>query len=121
MPSKKTPPKKQDPQVTVAHLDDVGIYLGVKSIPLSALTDGHFEVPADCDLQPGRYVFNAAHKRFDPLLDDQVRLTPDAVTGDQVLAALVVWAKGQGAIDPVFDKFLAQFKTSMDNNFGRGV
>lgn len=114
----KSQTKPHPPQITVAILNAAGVYLGVESINLADKTAEHFEVPADCDLTPGRYRLDRAHSQFVALPDDQVidvaAAGGDAVSRDQVLFALVAWATGQGANSPVFDAFTAQFKKSID-------
>lgn len=41
-------------KITVATLSATGIFLGVEQMDATAKTADHIEVPADCDLAPGR-------------------------------------------------------------------
>jgi hypothetical protein len=54
--------------ITVADIDENGIYQGVKKISEKSLTKKHIQVPEDCDLEPGRYQWNEEQQTFIPLL-----------------------------------------------------
>lgn len=56
-----------DWSVTVARLTDDGVYQGIDTIPADKLTDAHIQVPKDCDLRPGAYVWVAEAGHFWPL------------------------------------------------------
>lgn len=57
----------------VARLDGAGVLLGFEHIPKAEVTEEHggmpdfVDVPADCDLKPGRYRWVPAAEKFDPV------------------------------------------------------
>lgn len=68
-------------KITVALLDEGGVYQGVAEIDAADLKDGDVHLPNGCDLQPGRYRWDAVGKTFVPLRNgpaDKVR-EPDAL------------------------------------------
>ena len=100
---------------TFAKLDAAGVYWGVQTLPLP-VTDEHVAVPADCDLAPGRYCWNAVDQRFDAL--SEALTEPGQISVEAVVFELVRFAQGQGATAPIFDQFIKQFKASLDASNG---
>ena len=100
---------------TFARLDAAGVYWGVQTLHLTA-ADGHVAVPADCDLMPGRYRWNAVDQRFDALAEALTE--PGQVSVDAVVCELVRFAQGQGATAPLFELFIKQFNASLDASNG---
>lgn len=62
--------------ITVAVLDESGVYQGLMEIAATAFNpERHVdaqEFGGDCDLPPGRYRWSAMRKRFDPIAVDEV-------------------------------------------------
>lgn len=57
---------------SVARLDVNGVFLGVDEIDAADLTDQHIPVPTDCDLEPGRYQWDAEHAMFLPIAGKEI-------------------------------------------------
>lgn len=111
------PDSNPPPTVTVAIIDAEGVYRGIETIAADALTDRHAQVPADCDLAPGKYRWSAEHQRFDPLTDLQ-QAPPGVPTLEAVVYQLVLHAQAQGATHPQFAAYVAEFKKSIDAYLG---
>ena len=88
--------------VTVAVLDNTGVFMGVETIPESA-AGSRVQVPADIDLKIGGYKWQADDGRFMPIAGhypSQERALADAGVLPVVPSALASWmsttAKKQG-------------------------
>jgi len=99
---------------TIAKLDANGVYWGVVALDPLNPPSVVVPIPLECDLQPGRYVWNAEHQRFDPLPDSKALTEPGQVSPEQVLNVLASWAIEQGATSPLLAQFVADFKKSLD-------
>jgi hypothetical protein len=55
--------------LTIAKLDHQNVYQGVKKIKANQLKDDDVEVPENCDLAIGGYVWDTQHKTFIPTFD----------------------------------------------------
>lgn len=111
---KKTAKPAGAPPQTIANLDVNGVYFGVITLDPANPPAVVVPVPADCDLAPGRYVWNAEHQRFDPLPDSKALTAPGKVSMEQVVNALAVWALEQGATSPLLAQYVADFNKSLD-------
>jgi hypothetical protein len=100
--------------VTVAKLDAAGVYWGIAAIPEAQLTPAHVQVPADCDLQPGRYRWVADKALFEPLLVPQTPTSEGQPSIESVLNDLVSFALGQGATSPVLTSYAAHYASSIN-------
>lgn len=103
-----------NPKVETSHfakLDEAGVYWGVQTLPLPAPKDA-VEVPADCDLAPGRYRWDKVEQRFNVLV---VPLTePGRVGMDAAIAELIRLATERGETSPLLDRFVTEFEASLD-------
>jgi len=104
--------------ITIANLDVNGVYFGVITLDPDNPPAVVVPVPADCDLKPGAYVWNADHQRFDPRPDGQVLAEPGQVSLEQAVNALATWAIEQGATSPLLTQWVAEFKKSIDGAGG---
>lgn len=80
--------------VFVANLDSDGVYWGVLEKHREDLAETDFEVPANCDLTPGKYKLNRDPNRiggpgFDPLERSKQKSAPSAPTFEDALYALI--------------------------------
>jgi hypothetical protein len=108
------PPGVPEPPITIANLDVNGVYFGVTTLDPANPPAVVVPVPADCDLKPGGYFWNAEHQRFDPRPDGLVLAEPGQVSLEQAINALAVWAIERGATSPLLSQFVADFKKSVD-------
>ena len=108
-----SPEENQAPTATVAIIDADGVYRGIDTIAADALNDKHVQVPADCDLAPGKYRWSAEHQRIEPLTELQ-QAPPGVPSLETAVFELVRWAQGQGAKSAVLDAYAAAFKISID-------
>lgn len=99
--------------IAVAKLDANGVYWGMQTITPDDLNEQHVQVPADCDLAPGKYRWHAQHQRFDALTE--LQQAPEGLaTLEAVVYQLVQNAQAQGATEPVFAAYAANYKRSID-------
>jgi hypothetical protein len=96
-----------------AKVDADRIYWGVESV--TALADGDFEVPADCDCTPGAYRLSADGLRLEPLPPQQQRTAPDVVSTEMALAELIDFVAAQGG--PELPAKVQAWRTEMKNSF----
>lgn len=99
--------------VTVARLDANGVYWGVDTIERAALTAEHVEVPADCDLAPGAYRWNAAATRFDHLGRGQRMAQPGGVSLEEAVYELALLAGADGPLMPKLAQWVEQYRNSV--------
>lgn len=79
----------------VAVLDEDGFFRGVTEVPAKA--DG-IEVPADCDLEPGRYRWDGAS--FVPVRPLRSASIQDSPAADAALRGLIEGCRKAGVILP---------------------
>ena len=75
--------------VTVAHVDDAGVYWGVIEKHAADVTETDVRVPADCDLAPGKYRLDDSRTRFVPLRSFERREAPEVPSVEAALYALI--------------------------------
>ena len=100
------------PPATIAQLDAKRVYWGIKTIPADQLTTDDVEVPADCDLAPGRYKHSLERKRFEPMLEPAEK--PNVISVEQVLCELAKIALGQGVKSELLASYIVQYENSID-------
>lgn len=112
--AKAPAPPELAPTVTVARLDASGVYWGVDTIDRAALTPEHVEVPANCDLEPGAYRWNAADVRFDPIERSKRAAQPGGVSLEEAVYELTQLIKSErGSLTPRLAQWLEQYRNSV--------
>lgn len=79
----------------VADLDANGVYWGVKGIPDEELTNDHVEVPEDCDLTSGAYIWSGG--TFVPMQKKRVFATPEQITSDHCMYEMIKYLRDEAA------------------------
>jgi hypothetical protein len=91
-----------------AKIDAKGIYRGIEAV--EELVDGDVEVPEDCSLAPGAYIWNTEHGRFDPLPKSKRTASPDTPSLEDALYAMI---EVMDIVPEECDKWAKWYKTTL--------
>lgn len=104
-------------KICIATLDADGVYRGLREVARKDVKPSDIEVPADCDLEPGKYLWNETEQRFDPVRED----TPDSRLAEPnvqfAIAAGFMALAEQGAVLPKETRdWLTWYRQTLDGN-----